>query len=101
MSDCPWYVSAAAVRAWQALRRDAPRDFDDASDALIELCAETYRERYSPESGRAPGVTRTGAYVYRTTPRHGRLQLIVSPRSEGEKMALVDVLPESTARRGR
>lgn len=99
MTTCPWYVSAAAVRAWQAIRVEAPRDFDAASDALIELCAATWAERYA-DGERAPKTTRTGAYVYRTTRRYGALQLLVSAqrRDEGGKQQLVDVLPSSTDR---
>lgn len=98
MSACPWHVSAAAVRAWQRIERSAPRDFDEASDALIELCADVWRERYS-SGERAPKVTKTGAYAYESGKRYNRVQLIVSASRQ-----LVDVVPRSTssdARRGR
>jgi hypothetical protein len=89
MAECPWYVSAAAVRRYMALAGVA--DFDDASDALIEYAAETWR-RYQADAARAPKVTRTGAYVYRG-PGPRRLKLVVSmaTRAEGDKPQLVDV----------
>lgn len=89
MGPCPWYVSAAAVRRYQAL--GGPAEFDDASDALIEMAAETWR-RYQADPSRAPKVSRTGVYVYRG-PGPLRLQLVVSmaTRVEGGKPQLVDV----------
>ena len=94
---CPWYVSAATVRAWQRLVPNAPRDFNDASDALIELCAEVWAERYA-DGEREPDVTRTGAYIYEAGRRHGRVRLVVSAerRAEGGLQQLVDVVARST-----
>lgn len=93
MSRCPWYVSASAVRAWQALYPGAPRNFDDASDRLIEVCAEVWA-RYEADPARAPKLTRTGAYVYEAGRAHGRIRLVVSAaqREEGGKQQVVDVL---------
>jgi hypothetical protein len=96
-TPCPWYVSRNAVIQYQAL--GGPPDFDDASDALIEYAAETWR-RYQESPDRKPGVTRTGAYRYRG-PGPLRLQLIVSMevRAEGDKPQLVDVVASSEAGR--
>lgn len=107
--ECPWYVTAHAVRRYQEIRR-APfhpgegravvpgvdLSFDDASDALIQYAAETW-QRYLAEPDRKPRVTRTGAYAYRG-PRPLRLQLIVSMerRSEGPKGQVVDVIAYAT-----
>jgi hypothetical protein len=69
-----------------------PGSFDDASDELIEVCAEIWR-RYLADPARKPGITRTGAYRYRG-PAPDRLQFIVSmqARAEGPKPQLVDVV---------
>lgn len=93
---CHWYVSAHAVRRWQSVCRTAPRDFDDASDALIEICADIWWERYAA-SDRTPKVTRTGAYLYESGLTHGRIRLVVSQerRDEGRKQQVVDVLARS------
>lgn len=93
----PWYISGHAVRQYQALA--GIPDFDDASDALIEYAAETWR-RYLADPARKPGITRTGAYRYRG-PGPLRLQLVVSMegRAEGDKPQLVDVVPSSEAGR--
>lgn len=95
MAEVPWYVSAAAVRSYQAL--GGPADFDDASDALIEMAAATWRA-YQADPARKPGITKTGAYRYRG-PGPLRLQLIVSmaERAEGDKPQLVDVVASSAA----
>ena len=98
MSICPWYITAHAVRHWRAITRrpDEPGHFDDARAELIELAAATW-ERYE-RGGKAPRITRTGAYQYRsayTRVRGARTQvdLIVSmeQRAEGSKAQLVDV----------
>jgi len=79
------------VKGTSHMALGGPPDFDDASDALIDLCAETWR-RYQAAPDRKPGITRTGAYRYRA-PAPLRLQLIVSmdQRAEGDKPQLVDV----------
>lgn len=99
---CPWYVSAAAVRAWQALYPGAPRDFDAASDALIEICATVWRERYE-RGEREPRVTRTGAYLYEAGQAHGRIRLVVlmATRAEGGKGQVVDVVARSSPTKAR
>jgi hypothetical protein len=91
MPTCPWYVSAHAVRRYIELTRSS-LSFDDASDALIELCARTWAHHQT--TGKQPTISRTGAYVYRT-PRPERLKLVVSttPRPEGPKDQVVDVGP--------
>lgn len=92
---CPWYVSAAAVRDWQRLDRNAPRDFDDASDALLQLCAEVWA-RYR-ESGKEPELKRTGGWLYHTGRAHNRIRLVVSEerRPEGNKAQVVAILARS------
>jgi len=77
MSECPWYVTAAAVRQYQNLRSNASRNFDDASDELIELCAGVW-ERYQQTPDLAPL----------------RIEIAVSMerRPEGPKGQVVDVL---------
>lgn len=97
---CPWYVSAHAVRRWQAIDRSAPRDFDAASDALIELCAGVWWDRYA-DGAREPKVTGTGAYLYEGGKAHGRIRLVVSAqrRAEGDRQQVVDVLARSAAGR--
>ena len=96
---CPWYVSAAAVRRFMEL--GGPADFDDASDELIEMAAETWR-RYQAAPERKPKISRTGAYVYRG-PGPLRLQFVVSmvAREEGEKPQVVDLWGASGDRTGR
>ena len=97
MATCPWYVSAHAVRRWMMITgRNAEEHFDDASDELIELAAATWA-RYE-EGGRAPKVSRTGAYVYRSAyvtvrGRRDRVDMVVSMerRPEGPKPQLVDL----------
>jgi hypothetical protein len=106
MAECPWYVSAAAVRRYIEIRRQplhrgrgrrsvpgVELSFDEASDVLIEYAAQTW-QRYLAEPDRQPKITRTGAYLYRG-PGPLRLSLIVSmeQRSEGPKGQVVDVLP--------
>lgn len=91
---CPWYVSAHAVRQWQAIEPGAPRDFDDASDRLLELCARVWHERYA-SGEREPRRTRTGALLYETGRADGRIRLVVSPaeaRVHGGKSQVVDVI---------
>lgn len=94
---CPWYVSAHAVRKYQQLVPAAPRDFDDASDELIDRAAQCW-ERYRSNPELEPRITRTGAYTYREagSDRGGRrrLRFVVSMsiRSEGDKPQLVDVI---------
>lgn len=78
-------IPAAAVRAWQALCPAAPRDFDAASDALIELCAAVWWERYAPPS------TRTGASGSSSS---------AAQRQEGERQQVVDVVRRSPHPRG-
>lgn len=92
MATCPWYVSAHAVRRWQEVEPRAPRDFDDASDALLEVAAAIW-ERYR-DGEREPKVTNTGAYLYEGGKPQGRIRLVVaaSPRAEGPKQQVVDVL---------
>lgn len=105
MAECPWYVSAHAVRAYQNIIRrpmhqgqgrpvvpGVDLSFDDASDRLIEYAAETW-QRYLANPDRQPQISRTGAYIYRG-PRPHRLQLVVSMsiRPEGPKGQLVDVV---------
>ena len=93
LRPCPWYVSAHAVRRWQAVDHRAPRDFDGASDALLELAAAIWWDRYA-DGEREPRITRTGAYLYEGGQPHGRVRLVVSarPRPEGAKGQVVDVL---------
>jgi hypothetical protein len=104
MAECPWYVTAHAVRQYMRIRAQplhrkdrAPvpgvtLSFDDASDALIEYAAETW-QRYQADPARAPSITRTGAYQYRG-PGPLRLTLVVSMerRPEGPKPQVVDVV---------
>lgn len=94
---CPWYVSATAVRKYMQIA--GARDFDDASDELIDLCAEV-ASRYAEQPDRKPRVTPSGLLVYRG-PKPLRLQIIVSvtPRPEGPKPQVVDVRPSHDARR--
>lgn len=110
MANCPWYVSASAVRRYMEIMRQPvhrPRhapvpgedlSFDDASDRLIEYAAATW-QRYQGEE-RQPKITRTGAYQYRGPGPH-RLTLIVSMerRPEGPLGQVVDVLPMHAGRR--
>lgn len=100
MANCPWYISAAAVRRYQALVPRAARGFDDASDELIGLCAAIW-ERYERNPDLAPGITRTGAYTYRGG-QPLRLQIVVSMerRSEGDKPQVVDVVGADLRRGG-
>lgn len=89
MAECPWYVSAAAVRKYMAIARRA--DFDNASDELIEYCARTWQAYEG--SDRQPKITRTGLYEY-VGPRPWRLALtvVMDRRPEGgPKPQLVDV----------
>jgi hypothetical protein len=94
---CPWYVSAAAVRRYQQLVPAAPREFDDASDELIERAAECWR-RYRDKPELEPSTTRTGAYVYREagSDRGGRRRIrfvvAMGRRAEGAKPQVVDVV---------
>lgn len=92
MADCPWYVSAHAVRRYQALGGAAGKSFDDASDELIERCAEVW-QRYQANPDLAPRIGRTGAYIYRG-PGNGRVEVLVSMerRPEGDKPQVVDVI---------
>lgn len=87
--ECPWYVSAKAVRDYMALT--GMRDFDDASDRLIELCAEV-AHRYVTDPSRQPARKDNGCLVYRG-PRPGQFRFVVStaPRPEGPKPQLVAV----------
>jgi hypothetical protein len=103
VSLCPWYVSAAAVRAWQKINPRAPVKFHDASDALLALAATIWRDRYAPPHGREPKRGPHGALVYEGSRAHGRIRLLVDPaeRIEGGLRAIVDVLPRSTAERHR
>jgi hypothetical protein len=91
MAECPWYVTAAAVRKYVAVTRSS-LSFDDASDELIEYAAATW-QRYQG-TDREPKIGRTGAYMYRG-PGPLRLTLLVSMerRPEGPKPQLVDVGP--------
>ena len=93
VSRCPWYVSAHAVRRWQEVDRTAPRDFDDASDRLIEIAAAIW-ERYAADTSRVPKVTRTGAYLYEGGRAQRQIRLVVSAeqRPEGPLHQVVDVL---------
>jgi len=93
-------VTAHAVRRWQAIDREAPRDFDEASDALIETCAAIWWTRYA-DGEREPEITRTGAYLYQAGETHGRIRLVVVPRKrpEGPKGQVVDVVPRHGRRR--
>jgi hypothetical protein len=89
MAECPWYVSAKAVREYMALT-DAT-DFDDASDALIELCARTW-ENYRARNGK-PKPRDNGMLLYRgPRPRQFRLVVSTAKRPEGDKPQLVSVL---------
>lgn len=104
MADCPWYVTAHAVRRYMAIRQEplhrkgrAPvpgvsLSFDDASDELIEYAAATW-QRYDASTDLEPRITRTGAYQYRG-PGPLRLSLVVvmERRPEGPKPQLVDVV---------
>lgn len=96
---CPWYVSAHAVRQWQRWIRSAPRDFDDASDSLIEICAAVWAAYRA--SGREPETHTHGGYVYHAGRAHERIRLIVSQqrRTEGDLQQIVDVLPRHAPRR--
>ena len=110
MAECPWYVSAAAVRRYMEIRAQplyrtgrAPvpgvvLSFDAASDDLIEYAAATW-QRYQADPVRQPRITRTGAYQYRG-PGPLRLGLVVSMdrRREGSKPQLVDVIPTHAGR---
>lgn len=100
MSRCPWYVSAHAVRRWQEIDPRAPRDFDAASDALIDLASRIWHERYA-DGQRAPRITRHGGYLYEGGRGHGSIRLVVSQerRPEGELQQVVDVLARSALRR--
>ncbi len=91
MADCPWYVTAHAVRRFAARARWGG-GFDDASDLLIELCAEVW-QRYQRNLTLRPDPTHTGAYQYRGPGPH-RLTIIVAPeaRPEGPKWQVVDVI---------
>ena len=101
MANCPWYVSAYAVRRYQEAARRSDVSFDVASDELIEYCAAAWA-RYQTDPSRKPSVTRTGAYQYRG-PGPLRLGLIVSMevRPEGPKPQLVDVIPTHAGLRRR
>lgn len=100
MPDCPWYVSAAAVRRYMALGGAPGKSFDDASDELIERCAEVWA-RYQANADLAPKISRTGAYIYRG-PGNRRIEVLVSMerRAEGSKPQVVDVI-SFEATRGR
>jgi hypothetical protein len=89
---CPWYVSAAAVRRYQQLVPAAPRNFDDASDELIEECAEIWA-RYQRNPDLKPAITKTGAYTYRGgEPLRLRVVVSMARREEGAKPQVVDVV---------
>lgn len=104
MPECPWYVSAAAVRRYMEIRRQPLRrkdrppvpgvslTFDDASDELIEYADATW-QRYLQNPDLEPKINHTGAYQYRG-PGPLRLTLIVSMerRPEGPKGQVVDLL---------
>jgi hypothetical protein len=93
---CPWYVTAHAVDRYAALTgRRAPRGspaWDDISDELIERCAAIWA-RYEGNPELRPGVSKTGAYVYRGAGSRGRVTVVVSMerRPEGPKPQVVDV----------
>jgi len=92
MSECPWYVTAAAAREYQALRPRAARDFDAARDDLIGLCADVWK-RYETTPELAPRVGRTGLYLYRgPTPLRIEIAVSMERRSEGPKGQVVAVL---------
>lgn len=111
--NCPWYVSAAAVRRYMEIRRTPlhRRDrapvlgvvlaFDDASDELLGYAAATWA-RYEASADLKPKITRTGAYVYRG-PGPLRLGLVVEMerRPEGPKPQVVDVVPTHAGGGGR
>lgn len=91
--QCPWYVTAHAVRKYQAAAGRHRISFDDASDELIEYAAETWR-RYLADPSRRPRLTRTGVYQYRgPAPLRLALVVVMEKRDEGVKPQLVDVLP--------
>lgn len=105
MAECPWYVSAAAVRRYMEIRRTPLRrsdraevpgvelSFDDASDELLEYAAATW-QRYQADPARRPTITRTGAYQYRGPgPLRLGLVVVMERRPEGPKPQLVDVVP--------
>lgn len=98
MPDCPWYVSAAAVRRYMALGGAPGLAFDDASDELIERCAEVW-QRYQANPALAPKISHTGAYIYRGAGNR-RIEVLVSmeQRPEGNKSQVVDVIGVETAR---
>ncbi len=102
MTDCPWYVTAHAVRRWLAITgRSGEAHFEDARIELVQLCADTW-ERYET-AGKAPKPTlrqdpSAPTYSYRsayTRVRGSRTQvdLIVSMavRPEGPKPQLIDI----------
>ncbi len=95
MTECPWYVSAAAVDRYISLTRGAETRgtpaWDNASDDLIEYCTRAWAN-YQAHPERSPRIDRHGAYVYRG-PRPGQFRLVVSmeQRPEGPKPQLVDV----------
>lgn len=97
-NQCPWYVSTAAVRRYQELGGAGGKSFDDASDELIERCAEVW-QRYEANPALAPKIGRTGAYIYRG-PGNRRIEILVSMerRPEGDKPQVVDVISVETAR---
>jgi len=111
MAECPWYVTAHAVRRFMAIRTQSLHrkgrppvpgvtlSFDDASDELIEYAAATWQRYQVADPPIEPRITRTGAYQYRG-PGPLRLTLIVSMerRPEGSKPQLVDVLPTHAGR---
>lgn len=89
----PWYISAAAVRQYQAIRgwpvvEDGPA-WDRAERELIDAAREM------AASGKSGTPTESGAVSYRTGRRWGRIYLIVSyaDRAEGDLPQLVAVLP--------
>lgn len=103
MPNCPWYVSAHAVRRYMDAMLSAGRrlSFDRASDELIDYCARTWHQRYA-SGERQPGTTKTGARVYRGG-RPLRAQMIVSiaERSEGALAQVVDVIVDERPQASR
>lgn len=94
MPDCPWYISAHAVRRYLSLvgREDNEREF---ARGETELMAMAERVMVNVASGASkPREIRPGLLHYRG-PRPLRLGLRVSieRRPEGDKPQLVDVTP--------
>ncbi len=99
----PWYISAAAVRDYCALRGWTTDGDDDtwyrAEGQLITIAQDCVARE---QSGQAlPRANGNGTRSYRAGRAHGRVYLVVSPPAtvDGELPALVAVLPAHGARR--